>query len=152
MAARTGLDVITYLADAVTTPVYTNTVGVIKDESIGLTKALTDVTDRRANGWRLQKPTLKEGTVTITMIYDPADADFAEFQAAFFNDTQIVLFLSDGDATATGTWYGLLSAFEVSNFGMPRNLEDAVVVDVELVLNLDEADDAAPTWHSVTVV
>lgn len=152
MAASVGLDVITYLADSVTTPVYDNPVGVIKDESVGLQRALADVTDRRANGFRLQKPTLIDGTVTITMIYDPADADFAEFQAAFFNRTQVVLFLADGDATATGTWYGLLAAFEVSNFGQTRNLEDAVVVDVELVPNLDSADDAAPKWHSVTVV
>ena len=151
MSARTGLDVVTYLADSVTTPVYTNPVGVIKDESIGLTKALTDVTDRRANGWRLQKPTLKEGTVTITMIYDPADADYQEFSDAFFDDTQVVLFFSDGDATAVGTWYGLLAAFEVSGCSQPRNLEDAILVDVELVPNLDSADDAAPTWHSVTV-
>jgi hypothetical protein len=151
MAASVGLDVITYLADSVTTPVYDNPVGVIKDENVGLTKALADVTDRRSNGWRLQKPTLKDGTVTLTLIYDQGDADFSEFQTAFLNDTQVVLFLADGDATATGTWQGLLAAFEVSNFGQTRNLEDAVVVDAELVPNLDSADDAAPKWHSVTV-
>jgi len=151
MAAKTGLEVVTYLADSVTNPVYDNPVGVIKDENIGLTKALVDVTDRRANGWRLQKPTLKEGEVTLTIIYDTADADYQEFETAYFDDGQIVLFLADGDAETSGTYYGLLAAFEVSRFGMPRNLEDAVVIDVTLVLNLDEADDAAPEWHTATI-
>ncbi|WP_149496193.1 hypothetical protein [Roseiconus lacunae] len=151
MGARTGLDLVTYLADSVGTPVYDNPVGVIKDESIGLSKSLADVTDRRSDGWRLQKPTLKEGTVTITMTYDPDDADYQEFQEAFFNDTQVVLFLADGDATETGTWYGLLAAFEISNFGKERQMEDGVVIDVELVLNLETSSNLAPRWHSVTV-
>lgn len=150
--ALVGLDLVTYLADSVTTPVYDNPVGPVKDESVGLQRALADVTDRRGNGFRLQKPTLLDGTVTLTLTYEPGNADFDEFRAAFFNRTQVVLFFADGDATATGTWYGLLAAFEVSNFGQQRQLEDAVVIDVELVPNLDSADDAAPKWHSVTVV
>lgn len=149
--AQTGLDLYTYLADAVTTPVYDNPVGKIKDESINLQRGLADVSDRGANGFRLQKPTLADGTVTLTMIYDPGDADFDEFESAYFNRTQVVLFLADGDASSTGTYYGLLAAFEISNFSLTRNLEDAHTVDIELVLARDSADDAAPTWHTATI-
>lgn len=149
--AQTGLDLYTYLADSVTTPVYDNPVGKVKDESVNLQRGLADVSDRGANGFRLQKPTLADGTVTISMIYDPGDADFAEFETAYFDRTQVVLFLADGDASSAGTYYGLLSAFEVSNFSLNRNLEDAHTVDIELVLARDSADDAAPEWHEVTV-
>ncbi|MEO1526733.1 MAG: hypothetical protein AAFX06_14960 [Planctomycetota bacterium] len=152
MSARTGLEVVTYNVSSLGTPVYTNPIGTIREETVNLTKVLADVTDRRANGWRLQKGTLKEGSVDAQLIYDPEDADFTDIQTAFFADTKLPLFFSDGDATTAGTWQGLMAAFHVSEFSQPRNLEDAVVVDISLVPDLEDTTNEAPRWHSVTVV
>lgn len=151
MATRIGLDVVTYIAGTIASPVFTNPVGVIKDETVNIEKALADITDRRANGWRLQRGTLKEGTIDLTLNYDPEDADFALFQAAFFNETQMVLFFADGDATQDGTYNGLLAACNVNNFSQPRPLEDAVVVEVSLTLDLEASTDSPPEWHTVVV-
>lgn len=150
MSARTGLSLVTYLADSVTTPVTSNPLGPVRNESVRLSKALADVTDRRADGWRLRLATLKDAEISLQLIYDPADADFAEFETAFFNDSQIVIWFADGDVSESGDYQGLLAAFEISQFEMPRDLEEGALVDVTLVPNLDSADDAAPTWHEVT--
>lgn len=149
MGARSGLSLVTYLADSVTTPVTDNPVGPVRNESVNLSKSLSDVTDRRANGWRLRIATLKDGEVTMQLVYDPDDPDFAEFQSAALNDEQVVLWLADGDVSQSGTYQGLLSAFEVSQFEMPREFEEGALVNVTLVPNLDSADDAAPRWHTV---
>ena len=147
-----GLNAKTYVATSVGTPVFTNEVGVIREETINLEKSLADVTDRRANGWRLQEGTLKEGTVDIQMIYEPGDADFDAFEDAFFNGTQLVLAFMDGDASASGTYYGLLGAFVVTSFSIPRQLEEAVIVDVTVTPVLEDGTSLAPTWHTETVL
>ena len=152
MAAILGLDAKTYFAGTIASPVFTDEVGPIKEETVNLEKSLADITDRRANGWRLQAGTLKEGTVDIQMIYDPADADFNQFEDAFFSNDQLVLAFMDGDCTVAGTYYGLLGAFEVTSFSQPRPLEDAIVVDITLTPVLESSTNSPPEWHEVTVL
>lgn len=152
MTAKIGLDVVTYLAGTIGTPIFTNPIGIIKDESVDIEKAVADITDRRAKGWRLKKGTLKEGSITMTITNDPADADYLLLEAAFFNDTQVILFFADGDATEPGTYKGLLAACNVLSFSGKRNLEDAVVNDLKLSLDLEDTTDEAPRMHSVVVV
>lgn len=152
MAAILGLNAKTYFAGAIGTPVFTNEVGPIREETINLEKSLADITDRRANGWRLQAGTLKEGTVDLQMIYDPADADFTSFQDAFFNGSQLILAFMDGDATVAGTYYGLLAAFQVTSFSLPRQLEEAIIVDITCTPVLEELTDEPPQWYSTTVL
>ena len=146
-----GLNMITYLADSIDSPVYDNPVPIVKDETLNLTTALADVTDRRCNGWRIQETTLIEGDITVTVTFEPADTDFGEFRTAYFDRTQIVLFFCNGDATTSGTWYGLLGAFKVSGFNVQRNLEDGVMVEMTFTPVLETSTDNTPTWHSVTV-
>lgn len=152
MAAILGLDAKTYFAGTIASPVFTDEVGPIREETINLEKSLADITDRRADGWRLQAGTLKEGTVDLQMIYDPADADFAQFETAFFGNGQLVLAFMDGDCTVAGTYNGLLAAFQVTSFSQPRPLEDAIIVDITLTPVLEDGTDSPPQWYTTTIL
>lgn len=125
-------------------------IGPIRDETIELSKALVDITTRLANGWRLQRGTLKDARVTSQMLYLPGDTDFDAIQSAFFNDTQVLLGLLDGDPAVSGTYYGLHAAFNVVEFSQPRELEGAVIVDLAFVMDLEDTTLTAPAW--VTIV
>ena len=46
----------------------------VKDVSLSLEAGAADITTRAANGWRVKKATLKEGSLEYEMNYDPADA------------------------------------------------------------------------------
>lgn len=147
-----GLNAKTYLAGTIASPVFTNEVETIREETVNLERSTTDITDRRADGWRLQAGTLKEGTVDMQMIYEPGNADFTAFQNAFFNGTQVVLAFMDGNATVAGTYYGLLGAFEVTSFSQPRQLEEAIIVDITLTPVLEDSTDTPPTWYTATIL
>ena len=124
-------------------------IGPIKDESVEISKSLVDITTRLANGWRLQRGTLKDASVSMQLLYLPGDADFIALQTAFFADTKVVLGLLDGDPAVVGTYYGLHSAFNITKFTQPRNLEDAVVCDLEFVMDLETTTNTAPSWATI---
>lgn len=149
-----GLNAKTYFAGTIAAPVLTSAteVGPIREETLNLEKSLADVTDRRAAGWRLQVGTLKEGSVDLQMIYEPGDADFDIFQDAFFTGDQVVLAFMDGDCEVVGSHYGLLGAFQVTSFSQPRQLEEAIIVDVSCVPVLEDTTDTPPKWHTETTV
>ena len=151
MAAILGLDAKTYFCGSVASPVWTNEVGPIREETVNLEKSLADITDRRANGWRLQVGTLKEGTVDLQMVYDPDDADYKQFSDAFFDNSQLVLAFMDGDCTQAGTYNGLISAFDVTSLSQPRQLEEAILVDVTVTPVLENGTDEPPRWQPVIV-
>jgi len=144
-----GLEVLTYILPSLANPpVFTDItpVGIIRDETVNIETALADVTDRRAAGWRLQRPTLKEGSIDLQLTYDTNDTNFEAFQEAFFDSTKLIMAFMDSDATVAGA-QGLVSAVRVTSFSSPRSLEDAVVVDVTLTLDLDDSSPPlAPTW------
>lgn len=152
MASVLGLEAVSYFAGTIGAPVWTNPIGPIKDETINLEKALADVTDRRANGWRLQRGTLKEGSVDMQLIYDPTDADFIALSDHFFDDTQAIIAFMDGDATVAGTYYGVLAAWNVTGFSQPRQLEEAIIVDMSMVPDLEDGTAEPPRWHTATIV
>lgn len=151
MSSVLGLDCYTGLnSGTIASPTWSE-IGLVKDETVNLSKALADVTTRQANGWRLQRGTLKEASIDLQLLYDPSDDDFDEFRDAFFNNTQLLLGFFDGDIEEDGTYYGLHAAFNVTAFSQPRNLEDAVVVDITLVPDLEAVTNTAPAWVTITV-
>lgn len=125
-------------------------IGPIRDETLNLSRSLADVTTRQAKGFRLQRGTLMEGTIDATMIYKPGNTQFDAIQTAFFASTQIILGLFDGDVTVAGTYYGLHSAANVTDFSMNRELEEAATISVQFTLDLETTTETAPAW--VTVV
>ena len=141
-----GLEVYTGInTGTIALPVW-DKVGPIKDETLNMSKNLVDITTRLAEGWRLQRGALKEATIDMQLLYLPGDPDFLVFQSAFFADKeQVILGLFDGDLTVPGTYSGLHAAMNVTSFSQPRNLEDAVVVDVTLVLDLEVTTNSCAT-------
>lgn len=103
----------------------------VKDLTINLTVATTDVTTRSGNGWAQNAVTIKDGTVTFAMQWQPADAMFTAVKDAFLGGTEIALFAADGPKATSGS-QGILSNFYVSNFTRNENLLEAMMVDVEL--------------------
>ena len=96
----------------------------VKDVTLGLSTGTADITTRAAQGWRVSVATLKEGTISTSMLYDPDDADFAAVNDCFLHNKPLALFVSDGEGS------GLLADFVVSQFEQTQNLEEGVGVSV----------------------
>ena len=111
----------------------------VKDVSLSLESGEADVTTRKAKGWKLSVATLKEASLEITILYDTEDEDFLAFKEAYFSNTPISLFVTDGDPTA----HGLDADFSVTGFTVDQPLEEAVTVKVTAK---PTASDRAPVW------
>ena len=137
MAIKLGLDAKLFRGTAGTqgTIEVTN----VKDVSLSLESGKADVTTRKAKGWKLSVATLKEASLEITILYDTEDEDFIAFKEAYFSNTPISLFVTDGDTTA----HGLDADFSVTGFTVDQPLEEAVTVKVTAK---PTASDRAPVW------
>ena len=137
MAIKLGLDAKLFRGTAGTqgTIEVTN----VKDVSLSLESGEADVTTRKAKGWKLSVATLKEASLEITILYDTEDGDFLAFKTAYFTNTPISLFVTDGDTTA----HGLDADFSVTGFTVDQPLEEAVTVKVTAK---PTASDRAPVW------
>ena len=109
MAIKLGLDAKLFRGTAGTqgTIEVTN----VKDVSLSLESGEADVTTRKAKGWKLSVATLKEASLEITILYDTEDEDFLAFKEAYFSNTPLSLFITDGDTTAHGYCYVLHLTF-----------------------------------------
>ena len=123
MSIVLGLDAVLYrgTAGARAATVVTN----VKDLTINLESGEADVA------------TLKEGSLEFGMLYDTADADFQAFQSAYFSNTPLALFVSDGAGT------GLDADFSITGFSITQNLEEAMTVSVKAK---PTASTRAPQW------
>ena len=109
----------------------------VKDLTLNLESGDADVTTRATRGWKASVATLKEASLEFKMLYDTDDADFQAFQAAFFGNTAISLFVTDG---AGG---GLDADWSITAFSIEQSLEEAVSVSVTAK---PTASERAPTW------
>lgn len=137
MASITGLDCKSYRNTGTAGSPTWNEITNVRDESLSMERAKSDISVRGGNGWRLNAATLATGTVTFKMLYDTAQDDFAAFRDAFLNKTQIDCAFADGPIATTGTQY-FRAVFVATKFDIGRNLEEGVMVDVEL----------EPTYHA----
>jgi len=111
----------------------------VKDLTLNLESGEADVTTRATHGWKASAATLKEASLEFTILYDPSDADFTAFQSAYFGNTPIALFVSDGQDTA----HGLDADFSITAFSMEQPLEEAISVSVTAK---PTASTRAPQW------
>ena len=137
MAIKLGLDAKLFRGTAGTQGTIEGTN--VKDVSLSLESGEADVTTRKAKGWKLSVATLKEASLEITILYDTEDEDFIAFKEAYFSNTPISLFVTDGDTTA----HGLDADFSVTGFTVDQPLEEAVTVKVTAK---PTASDRAPVW------
>ena len=146
MAIKLGLECKLYRDDSGTW----NEIGNVRDLTINMEMGVADVTTRGGNGWRQNVATPRDGTVTFQMVYDTADADFTALQTAFLATTasalEIKIAAMDGDIATSGS-QGLIAFMNVTNFSMPENLEEAVMVDVTLQPSYNST---APAWTTIS--
>ena len=109
----------------------------VKDLTLNLESGEADVTTRATDGWRASAATLKEASLEFGILYDTEDADFQAFQAAYFSNTPISLFITDG---AGG---GLDADWSITAFTVEQPLEEAVSVSITAK---PTASTRAPAW------
>jgi hypothetical protein len=88
--------------------------------------------------------TLKEASLEFTILYDTADTDFNAFQTAYFSNTPLALYVSDGDST---TEKGLDADFSITGFSVEQNLEEAITVSITAKpTQIGGSSSRAPAW------
>jgi len=111
----------------------------VKDLTLNLESGEADVTTRATQGWKVSAATLKEASLEFTILYDTADADFTAFRTAYFSNTPLALFITDGGTVS----HGLDADFSITAFTVEQPLEEAVSVSVTAK---PTASTRAPTW------
>lgn len=96
----------------------------VKDLTASLESGEADVTTRKTQGWKASVATLKDASVEFGMLYDADDEDFTAFQDAYFDNTALALFVSDGAGA------GLDADFTITGFTIEQPLEEAMTVSV----------------------
>ena len=109
----------------------------VKDVTLTLETGEADITTRAAEGWRISAATLKEASLEFEMQWDTEDSGFTAIKNAYFNNSAIALFASDGDGS------GLDADFVVTSFSRSEPLEEALTVSVTCKPTLVTR---APAW------
>ncbi len=112
----------------------------VKDLTLNLESGEADVTTRATEGWRATVGTLKDASVEFEILYDTEDEDFGAFASAYFNNSIIALFITDGAGN------GLDADFSVTGFSVEQPLEEALSVSVTAK---PTASTRAPSWVGV---
>ena len=109
----------------------------VKDLTLNLESGEADVTTRATGGWRASAAPLKEASLEFGILYDTEDADFQAFQEAYFGNTPLSLFITDGSGG------GLDADWSITGFTVEQPLEEAVSVSVTAK---PTASTRAPAW------
>lgn len=113
----------------------------VKDLTLSLESGEADVTTRATEGWRASVATLKEASLEFGILYDTEDDDYNAFAEAYFNNTPLALFVTDGAGT------GLDADWTISSFSIEQPLEEALSVSVTAK---PTASTRAPKWVTPT--
>jgi len=161
MALKSGLQLYTYqLAGTLATPTTYSLFNYVRDESVDMDRTEVDASSRASVTFRQFVPGLSNGNVETQIMHLPGDAIFNDIQAAFFNNTTLLMAFVDGplqsaDArhgeTGTISVSGLWGAFYVTNFTEQRALEDAQVHDIRFSPTLEPVTNAVPIYKTVSV-
>ena len=109
----------------------------VKDLTLTMESGEADVTTRATSGWKASIATLKEASLEFGILYDTEDADFTAFRDAYFSNTALALFVTDGNGR------GLDADWSITGFSVEQPLEEAVTVSVTAK---PTASTRAPAW------
>lgn len=109
----------------------------VKDLTLNIETGEADVTTRASKGWRASAATLKEAILEFGMNYDTEDEDFKAISQAFFSNSPIALFVSDGESR------GLDADWAITSFNISQPLEDAMTITVTAKITVSKR---APSW------
>ena len=109
----------------------------VKDLTLSMESGEADVTTRATSGWKASIATLKEASLEFGILYDTEDADFTAFRDAYFGNTPLALFVTDGNGS------GLDADWSITGFSVEQPLEEALPVSVTAK---PIASTRAPAW------
>lgn len=109
----------------------------VKDLTLNIETGEADVTTRASKGWRASAATLKEAILEFGMNYDTEDEDFKAISQAFFSNSPIALFVSDGESR------GLDADWAITSFNISQPLEEAMTINVTAKITVSKR---APSW------
>ena len=109
----------------------------VKDLTLTMESGEADVTTRATSGWKASIATLKEASLEFGILYDTEDADFTAFRDAYFGNTPLALFVTDGNGS------GLDADWSITGFSVEQPLEEALTVSVTAK---PTASTRAPAW------
>lgn len=113
----------------------------VKDVTLSLEAGSADITTRAAQGWRVKKATLKEGSLEFGMNYDPSETLCAAVMSNFLNGSAMAFFVTDGDGN------GLDADWTLTNCSIEQPLEEAISVSVTAEpTNIGGSSGRAPSW------
>ena len=138
MAIVLGLDAILMRGPAGSTG--STEVKNVKDLTLNLESGDADVTTRATKGWRASVATLKEASLEFQILYDTEDEAYNAFADAYFNNTPMALFVTDGNGT------GLDADFSITGFSIEQPLEEALSVKAAIAV-LGGKYKAIIIWH-----
>ncbi len=149
-----GLNAVTAINSGTTaTPVW-EIEDKIKDETLNMETALSDVSTRASKGFRLQVGTLSDAGVDASLLYLAADVPAGSQQdvirQAFFDKSRLLMGFFDGDPAGSdiGKVSGLVGGFSVTQFSQNRQLEEALMIDVTFTVREDDAGNG-PVWTTI---
>jgi hypothetical protein len=97
----------------------------VKDLTLTVEKDEADISSR-ASSWALVRAKMKKGSIDFKMNWDASDADCLAIKTAFFADTALAFFVTDGAGT------GLDADFEILKFAENQPLVTGQEVDVSI--------------------
>jgi len=110
------------------------------DVTINLSKGEADVTTRANVGWRATVGTLKDLSVSWSMVWDDADPGFTAIKNAFLAEPGVIglrVYVSAGGD-------GPEADFDIVNFTRNEQLAEALTVDVEAKITYSATP---PVWN-----
>lgn len=119
----------------------------VKDLTLSMESAETDVTTRCGSGFREYVAGLTDITVSFNMLYDPADTAWEALRGHFFAKTTVEVLVLDGPQATAGSEGPRFHAI-VTSFSRNETLGEALMTDVTLRPTANA--NAAPSWYTAT--
>lgn len=105
----------------------------IQDLDINLQKDTIEISSRaNAAGFKQKVASLKDATISFTILWKPGDAFFDLLKDKYLDDGEFFFAALDQLAATSGT-QGIAGNFQVSNFSRKEPLNGALTVEVELI-------------------
>lgn len=124
-----------------------NPIELVRDATLNLTKAETDVSTRGAAGWGQVRGTIKEAEIQFDIAHDNTNADFTALRDAWLNGTQLDLAVLDGAANASGA-QGIRALWEILTFTRNEPLREAVTYSITAKPGFNVTN--PPVWMTVS--
>jgi hypothetical protein len=131
MGALVGKDCVAYRNTGTTGSPTWSAINQAKDAKLPFDAKAADSSSRGTSGFATKQPTLIEVAVSLSLLHDPADTNFAALLAAFFARTKLDLAFSDGPIATTGSVYARMINGYLTKWDKGEPLDGLQTVDSE---------------------